>query len=190
MKMKYITEPLERFTVKRKSPDSNYTLTDYVCPFCKEQVSKRNFEQHVFSQHGRRSDECFAMLFGVPFPARCACGKELHYSSARKGFPTTCGDCATGSTAQAKYQSAGDAHKAVEQLAQMLANAKAEEIRLKKEEELSRVPLEQLGFPSSRYNPFMRRLSMAIRTHAINGEKDALIKLANLIDGKLEAQDA
>lgn len=190
MKIKYVTGALEQYTVKHRSAETNYTTTEYICPLCRVQVAKRSFEQHVFKTHGARADEAFARLFGIQSPARCSCGKDLHYSEAHKGFPTICGTCAAKDTVATTgqlpdYKNADDAHNHVKKLEELLAAAKAEEVRLKKEAELSRIPLDQPPFPSMRYNPFMRRLAMAIRTHAVNGEQQKLFDLANLIDSKI-----
>jgi len=186
MKIQYITEPREQYVTRTKTGAMKYTRTDYTCPLCKVPYSKREFDAHVQQEHGRRYDEAYATLFGLSYPVRCSCGKELHYSHKNRGFPKTCGNCSTGCADVPQYSSAEDAHKHAEQLKQMLANAKAEEIRLKKEAELSRIPLEQLNFPSPKYTPFMRRLSMQIRTCAINGETDKLKDLANFLDKKID----
>lgn len=185
MKITYAIKPLPQYVTSKLVPGMKYRSTSYNCPLCKAVFSKREFETHVFKTHGSRVDEAFSMLYGIPFPARCTCGKELHYSQAKKGFPLTCGNCAMGTTETPTYKSAEDAHSHVEQLQALLANAKAEELRLKKEAELSRIPLEQLSFPSPKYSQFMRRLAMKIRTHAVNSEQDKLKELANFIDSKL-----
>lgn len=185
MKINYVTTPLPQYVTSTIVPGMKYKRTTYTCPLCKAIYNKRDFEAHVFKTHGSRSDEAFAMLFGLPYPYRCSCGKDLHYSSLNKGFPKTCGNCSMGSADIPKYKSADDAHAHVEQLQAMLANAKAEELRLKKEAELSKVPLDQLNFPSSKYSPFMRRMTMDIRTYAVNGELEKLKELANFIDSKI-----
>lgn len=185
MKIKYITEPLEQYVTRHKSAETNYTTTEIHCPLCRTVVSKRGFEDHVFGVHGTRADEAFARLFGLPFPVRCTCGKELHYDRAHKGFPTSCGTCATGCTSQLSYESADDAHKHIEQLEQMLADARAEEKRLKKEAELSRIPLKDLPFPTKKDPRFLKRISMDIRVAAVNGDKQQLLDLAGIIDSLL-----
>ena len=186
MKIEYVTKPLPQYVTTTIAPGMKNHRTTYTCPLCKIPYSKREFESHVFKTHGSRIDEAFAMLYGIPFPTRCTCGKELHYSQAKRGFPKTCGNCTMGSTEAPKYKNADDAHAHVEQLQAMLANARAEELRLKKEAELSKIPLEQLNFPSSKYNPFMKRLTMKIRTYAVNGETDKLKELANFIDSRIK----
>jgi len=166
------------------APGMKNRRTTYTCPLCKHTCSKREFESHVLTTHSCRIDEAFAMLFGISFPNRCTCGKELHYSQAKHGFPKTCGNCSLDANVP-QYKNAEDAHKHVEQLAAMLATARSEEQRLKKEAELLRIPIEQLSFPSSRYNPFLRRLTMNIRTYAVNHDMDKLKELANYIDSKI-----
>jgi hypothetical protein len=185
MKVTYFTKPLPQYISTSLVPGMKNHRTTYTCPLCRGTFSKREFEGHVFKTHGSRIDEAFAMLYGIPFPCRCTCGKELHYSQAKRGFPKTCGNCSMGSVDTPQYKSADDAHAHVEQLQAMLANAKAEEVRLKKEAELSRVPIEQLGFPSSKYNPFLRRLTMKIRACVCNHELDKLKELANFIDSRI-----
>ena len=186
MKIDYITKPLPQYVTSTVAPGMKNHRTTYTCPLCKVSYSKREFESHVFTTHGTRSGEAFAMLYGVPYPSRCTCGKELYYSTAKKGFPKTCGNCSMGSTEPPKYKSADDARKHVEQLQALLAAAKAEETRLKKEAELSRIPLKDLPFPSMKYVSFLKRLTMDIRTYAVNGELDKLKELANFIDSKIE----
>ena len=183
--IRYKTTPLPQFVVELKSPGKNYTNTDYVCPLCKTQVRKRYFGEHVDKVHALRKDECFAKLFGLQVPVRCSCGKELHYSEAQKGFPTSCGKCSENDVAERTYKNADDAHSHVEALKELLAKAQAEEIRLKKEAEFDKVPIEELPFPSIKYSQFMRKLSRLIRIHAANGEKDRLFELSNLIDKKI-----
>lgn len=184
--IKYINKPVDRYMTRIKSPNAIYTSTNYECPLCKGTFSKRNFDDHVFKTHGNRADECFAMLFGLPYPVRCSCGKELHYSRTKKGYPDRCGSCATGTFSKLEYKNAEDAHKHVEQLKQMLADAQNEEKRLKKEAQLSSVPINELPFPTRKDSRFLKRVSMSIRIHAVNGEKDKLIEIANIIDKMLE----
>jgi len=74
----------------------------------------------------------------------------------------------------------------VEQLKQLLANAEAEEKRLKREAEMEKIPLEELPFPSAKYVTLMRRLSKAIRINAVNGDQEKLLELANFLDKKLK----
>jgi hypothetical protein len=186
MQLKYITEPKEQYLSHQKTEGMKYTRTTIHCPLCKGPFPKRQFEDHVYQYHGSKVDECFAMLFGLPFPYRCSCGKDLHYSRIYKGFPTTCGNCATGTLSRAEYKSPEDAHAHKEQLKELLAFAEAEEKRLKKEAELSRIPLEQLPFPSRKDPRFLQRLSQKIRLHAVNCEKEELFAIANLIDKMLK----
>lgn len=186
MKIQYVTEPRDQYVTRVKTGTMKYARTDYTCPLCNVSYSRREFDSHVSGKHGKRYDEAYAMLFGLPYPVRCTCGKELHYSALNKGFPKTCGNCSTGCVSVPKYSSAEDAHKHAEQLRQMLANAKAEELRLKKEAELSRLPLKDLPFPSRKYVTFLKRLAMDIRCYTVNGETDKLKDLANFITGKID----
>ena len=186
MKVKYVNTPLPQYVVKYKSPKvKNYTLTDYVCPLCKAQTRNRFFSEHVDKGHAQRKDELYAKLFGLSYPVRCKCGKELHYSDANKGFPVKCGKCNDTDAMNVEYKNADDAHNHVEWLKEQLAVAQAEEIRLKKEAELEKIPIEQLPFPSIKYSKFMQRLSRLIRQYGINGEKERLIDIANMIDKKI-----
>ena len=182
MKITYVTEPKEQYVTRQKTGDMKYARTTIHCPLCRQPYPKRVFEDHVFHDHGARADECFAMLYGLPFPARCSCGKELHYSRTAKGFPTTCASCTTGAVSKANYASADDAHRYIEQLQALIAEARSEEKRLKREAELSRIPIEQLPFPSRKDPRFLLRLSQRIRTAAAECDKETLFGLANLID--------
>ena len=184
--LKYITTPKEQYVTHQKTEGMKYSRTTIHCPLCRTPFPKRVFEDHVYQKHPLRADECFAMLFGLPHPYRCTCGKDLHYSRTFKGFPVSCGNCATGTLSKAEYTSADDAHAHAEQLRQLMLQAQAEEKRLKKEAELSRIPIEQLPFPSRKDPRFLQRLSQKIRLHAVNCDKDQLIALANLIDGMLK----
>ena len=168
MQIQYITEPREQYVTRVKTGTMKYVRTDYTCPLCNVPYSKRDFDAHVRATHGKRYDEAYAMLLGLAYPVRC-----------------TCGNCSTGCNETVQYSSAEDAHKHAEQLRQMLANAKAEELRLKKEAELSRIPLKDLPFPSRKYVTFLKRLAMDIRCYAVNGETDKLKELANFIDNKV-----
>lgn len=182
MKLKYITEPLEKFVTRRKNAETNYTITTIHCPLCNEPNSKREFEDHVFTRHSQRVDECFAKLFGLPWPARCACGHELKYSRKHKGFPKTCGACQTGTQTTLEFTSSVEAEKHIEQLKALLDKAKEEKKRLETEEKLTRIPLEQLPFPTRKNPSFLTRLAMAIRVNVVNGETDKLKEIANVID--------
>lgn len=163
MKLNYITTPAEQWINVIKTPSMKKAKTEYECPLCHLPFPKRGFENHVYENHKNRVDEAFALLYGLPYPARCSCGKELHYSPSHKGFQKTCGQCNSGLVEEVKYKSSDDAHKHVEQLEQMLAQAKFEENKLKKEEELQKIPLEKLLFPSQKYKSFIKRLSNMIR---------------------------
>lgn len=185
MKCNYITEPKAEFVTRTKTADMVYARTTYTCPLCKQSISNRQFDEHVDTVHATRRDEVYARLFGVEYPARCTCGKELHYSPANKGFPKTCGTCNMGTVSKVTYKNADDAHKHIEQLKAMLANAMEEEKRLKEEAELSRIPLADLPLPTGKDVRFLKRLSFAIRVHTVNCEKDKLLELANVIDSKL-----
>lgn len=188
MQLKYITEPKEQYVTRSKAPGMKYTRTTIHCPLCKGAFSKREFEDHVYRVHGPRADEAFAMLFGLPWPAKCSCGRALKYSRAHKGFPVMCGNCTTGQvTGETTYSSQAEAEKDVAQLQALLARAKAESKRLAREAELEKVPLAELPFPSRKDPRLLQRISKLMRTFAINGEKDELIKLANFIDGRLKA---
>ena len=186
MKVKYITEPKEQYITRTKTKDMIYARTTIHCPLCKAPIPSRQFEKHVRTEHTLRADECFAMLYGLPWPYRCGCGKELCYSSAHKGFPKSCGTCNMGTTSKLNYKNAEEAHKHVEQLEAMLAEAKSEEKRLSKEAELSRVPLAELPFPTKKDFRFLKRLSMGIRVNAVNCDKEKLFELANVIDNMIK----
>ena len=185
IKLNYKTVPLDQFVSHTKAAGMKYTLTNYTCPLCRGLIKKRDFEKHVYQEHAQRADECFAKLFGVPWPARCTCGRELHYSQTYKGFPTTCGNCAAGNITNAEYHSPDEANKAAAQLKAMFLHAQSEAKRLAKEAELERIPLNELPFPTRKDPRFIQRISKEIRVHAINGEKEKLIQLANFIDAQL-----
>ena len=187
MNIQYITEPLEQYVTRTKTNDMVYARTTIQCPSCRQTFSKREYEDHVMKVHGANVDKVFAALFGLQFPVRCTCGKELHYIPSKKGFAKVCGSCTTSSSSSTVYKNKEDAHKSVEQLKALLAHAQAEEKRLAQEEELSRVPLNELPFPTRKDPRVLRRISMDIRTYAINGEKEKLIELANFIDNNLVA---
>lgn len=184
-KINYITTPIDKYVSRQKTGDMKYARTIITCPLCQIPHSKREFEEHVYKVHGPRADEAFAKLFGAPWPARCTCGKELHYSQANKGFPRTCGNCATGNVTGIEYHTSAEANLHVNQLKAMLAQAQEEAKRLAKEEELDKVPLNELPFPTRKDPRFIQRISKMMRNFAINGEKDELIKLANFIDGTI-----
>ena len=74
----------------------------------------------------------------------------------------------------------------MEQLEAMLAEAKAEEKRLAKEAELSRIPLDKLPFPTKKNYLFLKRLAMGIRMNAVNCDKEKLFEMANVIDNMLK----
>lgn len=187
MKINYLTTMQDQFVTRTKSGDMKYTHTDVTCPLCRNIFSIRSFEGHVYEKHPQRVDECFAKLYGAPWPARCSCGKELHYSPSRKGFPTQCGSCVTGTVGGGvKYKNAAEAEQHVAQLTAYLEQAKAEAKRLAKEAELSRTPLNELPFPTRKDPRLLKRIANDMRTYAINGDKDNLIQLANFIDGQLE----
>lgn len=182
MQIKYIDTPKEQFVTRMKTGEMKYTRTTIHCPLCTSPFAKREFEDHVYKMHGTRADECFARLYGLPYPTRCAsCGNPIHYVR-HKGFPLTCANCTTGTVTGVEYKNADDAHKHVEQLTALLAQARSEEKRLAKEAELDRVPIEQLPFPSRKDPRFLQRVSKMMRTFFINGEKERGIELANLID--------
>jgi len=186
MKLNIKTEPLPQYVTHVKTAGMKYTRTNYQCPLCQIPFSKREFEDHVYKVHSTRADECFAKLFGVPWPARCTCGRELHYSTSHKGFQTTCGNCTAGTiTGVAEYKNADEAKKAEAQLKAMLLHAQAEAKRLAKEAELDRIPLNELPFPSRKDPRMLRRIAKELRVYAINGEKDKLIQLANFLDSQL-----
>ena len=186
MKLNIKTEPLPQYVTHVKTAGMKYTRTNYQCPLCQVPFSKREFEDHVYKVHATRADECFAKLFGVPWPARCTCGRELHYSTTHKGFQTTCGNCTAGTiTGVAEYKNADEAKKAEAQLKAMLLHAQAEAKRLAKEAELDRIPLNELPFPSRKDPRMLRRIAKELRVYTINGEKDKLIQLANFLDSQL-----
>lgn len=184
MKIDYIKKPVERYVTVVKTPNMERSRTTYECPLCHACVKKRSFDDHAYQVHKGRADEAFALLYGVPLPAKCTCGRDLHYSREHRGFPTTCGMCTTDQQT-IDYKSSQDAHNHIEKLEQMLRDARERERSLKIEEKLSNTPLDQLPFPSVRYTAFMKRLSMEIRVAAANGDKDKLFELANFIKSRL-----
>lgn len=189
MKINYITEPKEQYVTRQKAEGMKYTRTTIHCPLCKGPFSKREFESHVYLKHAFRVDECFAMLYGISTPARCSCGRDLHYSRTYHGFPKSCGQCETGLVAgHVEYKNVDEANKHVAQLEAMLAEARSSAKRMEKEAELEKIPLEQLPFPSRKDTRLLRRVSKLIRIHAVNGEKEELFKLANFLD-KLVAEN-
>ncbi len=186
MKIKYLTTPLPQYVTRNKTDGMVYARTNITCPLCKCAVPSRKFEEHVSTSHALRADECYAMLYGAKWPARCTCGKDLHYSPKHKGFPTSCGVCDMGLTNEVHYKNADDAHKHAEQLRAQLANAIAEEKRLAQEAELSRIPLDKLPFPTKKDFRFLKRLSISLRTYTAGLEKDKLFGLADVIDNMLK----
>lgn len=189
-KINYITTPLEKFVTKQKGEGQKNFRTSIHCPLCLAPFSKREFEDHVYTKHVTRVDECMAKLFGVPFPARCECGRDLHYSRTFHGFPKSCGQCETGCVnGQTEYKNADDAAKHVAQLEAYLAHAKAEQKRLAKEAEFDRIPTAELPFPTRKDPRLLRRISKLMRTFAVNGDKEEMLKLANFID-KMVAEHA
>lgn len=185
---KFIDKPLDQYVMVYKDSTMTNARTTYQCPLCKLPFSKREFENHVYKVHSARAEEAFAMLYGLSYPVRCTCGKELRYSSTHKGFPRTCGSCQTGTSEVVQYQNADEAHKHIEQLQAMLENAKVEEKRLKAEAELSRKTVKDFPFPSYKYNNFMKKLSMEIRINAVQMDKAKLLELANWIDSSVKEQ--
>lgn len=188
MRVTYITKALDKWTTVIKTPQMKKARTEYECPLCHGTVKKRDFEEHAFKEHKSRSEEALSLLYGLPYPYRCSCGKDLHYSSLHKGFPTCCGNCSTGTVTEVDYKNSKEARTHIEQLEQLLKIARDKETQLKKEEELSKIPLDKLLFPSIKYKYFMKRLSSQIRVSVINGEKDKLIEIANLIDNKFKEE--
>lgn len=186
MKITYITTPKQQYVTRNKPQGMKYTRTIITCPLCQQPFAKRDFEEHAYKFHGTRADECFAKLFGVPWPAKCTCGKDLRYSQANKGFPMSCGNCAMGTVTGVEYHSVDEAKQNVEKLKAALAFAQDEARRLAREDELNRTPIDQLPFPSRKDPRLLKKISMSMRTFAINGEKDNLIKLANFIDALLK----
>lgn len=186
MQIKYLTTPQPQYVTRNKTAGMVYARTNITCPLCKELMSNRKFDEHVNTRHGVRKDECYAMLYGAPWPARCTCGKDLHYSSIHKGFPTSCGICEMGVSNKISYKNAEDAHKHALQLKAQWDYALAEEKRLVKEAELSRIPLDKLPFPTKKDFRFLKRLSISIRTYTVGCEKDKLFELANVIDNMLK----
>ena len=186
MQLKYIDTPKEQFVTRQKTEGMKYTRTTIHCPLCTGPFPKREFEAHVYKQHAQRADECFARLYGLPVPTRCAgCGNPLHYVRG-KGFPTTCAKCTTGTVTGVEYKNAEDAEKHVAQLTALLADAKAQAKKLAREAELERVPIQDLPFPSRKDPRLLQRISKMMRTFAINGEKERMIELANFLDRKIE----
>ena len=191
MQLTYITKPKENFLTRTKSDGMKYTRTSVQCPLCFGAHDKRKFEAHVFDTHGARVDECFAKLFGLSYPVRCNCGKELHYSRAKKGFPTSCGNCVTRPSNGTEYRSADEAKRAATTFKAQLAFAQAEAKRLAKaaklDAELSRIPMANLPFPSRKDPRLLIKISKELRTHAVNGDQQKLIALANFIDEKISS---
>lgn len=190
MNLNYITEPLAQYVTRTKGEGMKHTRTSYHCPLCRAVIPKRNFEDHVLTEHAVRAQECFAMLYGVPWPAKCkVCNRDLHYSPAHKGFQRVCGTCIMGSNSAAtstEYKNADDARQHIAKLEALLANAKEEAKRLDREAELDRIPLKELPFPSRKDPRFLMRVSKLMRMYAINSEKERLVDLANTIDAKLK----
>ena len=185
MKLNYITKPRDQYVTHLKTESMKRTRTLYQCPLCQCNIPKRSFEDHVYTKHKLRADEAFAMFYGVKWPAKCSCGRDLHYNRTHRGFQVSCGYCTQPDNNTTTYKSANDAHSHVEQLEQMLLAAKEQEKKLRQEEKLETVPLEELPFPSVKYKTFMARLAMARRVNAVNGDKDKLFGLANFIQSRL-----
>jgi hypothetical protein len=188
VKLNYITEPLEQYVTRTKGEGMKHARTSYHCPLCRAVIPKRTFEEHVLTEHAMRAQECFAMFYGVQWPAKCkCCNRELHYSPAHKGFQRVCGNCMMGNaTGSTEYKNADDARNHIAELEAMLANAKEEAKRLEREAELDRIPLKELPFPSKKDPRLLMRVSKVMRVYAVNGEKDKLIELANLLDSKIK----
>lgn len=188
MKLNYITEPLDQYVTRHKGEGMKHARTTYHCPLCKGPIPKRSFEEHVLTEHAVRAQECFAMFYGVPWPAKCnGCGRDLHYSPSHKGFQRICSNCAMGEvTGSTEYKSPDDARQHIAKLEAILAHAREEAKRLDREAELDRIPLKELPFPSKKDPRFMMRISKLIRCFTVGGEKDKLIDLANTIDAKLK----
>ena len=70
----------------------------------------------------------------------------------------------------------------------LYVEAKEKARLLKKEEELDKIPLDQLPFPSGKYAKYMRRLSKLIRCYTTNSERDRVYEILNAIDKKLDEQ--
>ena len=184
MKITYNTQPLPQYVHIIKAPGMLRARTEYNCPLCNSIIPKRDFDEHVYKSHANRVDECFARLLGLQYPVKCSgCNKELHYNSTYHGFPKTCSNCISkDSNGSTEYKNSQEAHEHVKKLEQQLAEACLKEKEMKEEEETLKKPLTEFPFPSMRYNSFMRRLSLELRTHAINFDKDRLLEICNLID--------
>ena len=188
MTIKFIDTPKDQYVTRLKAEGMKNTRTTIHCPLCNAPFPKRNFEDHVYKEHGARADECFARLYGLPTPTRCSgCGNPLHYVR-HKGFPVTCAKCTTGTVTGVEYKNADEANAHIAQLAALLANARAQAKKLAKEAELDKVPIQELPFPSRKDPRLLQRISKMMRTFAINGEKERLIELANFIDKKISEQ--
>ena len=178
--MKRNNTPLDKYVTTVKPEGAKHARTLYTCPICNAPIKKRDFNGHVRKEHPLRYDATYALLFGLDYPVRCGCGKEIHYSHALHAFSDTCGAC--GSATEKRYRTAQEAHKHVEQLKALLAKAKDEESRLEKESELLRIPLGDLPFPTRKDSRFLKRIAIDIRTHAAGCDKAKLFELANTID--------
>lgn len=178
--MKHSNTPLDKYVTTIKPEGAKHARTMYTCPICNLTVKKRDFNDHVRREHPLRYSAAYALLFGLDYPVRCECGKEINYSHALHAFPDACGAC--GPTTAKRYRTAQEAHKHVEQLKALLAKAKEEESRLEKESELLRIPLGDLPFPTRKDSRFLKRVAIDIRTHAAGLDKAKLFELANVID--------
>ncbi len=179
--MKFINTPKDQYITRIKSEGMTYSRTSIHCPLCRSIFPKRSFEDHVYQEHSARADECFAMLFGIPFPTRCSCGHDIHYVRG-KGFPVQCPNCATGTFSTPEYKDVNDANLHIHQLEEMLANAKNEAKRLKKQAEVDKIPLDKLPFPSRKNPIFLMKLSKLMRVAAVNGDQKQIFDLANIVD--------
>lgn len=186
MRIEYKTTPMPQYINHIKTVNMKRARTEYICPSCGVHVRKRDFEKHVVDTHKNKADEVFAKFYGLQFPVKCSCGRELHYSPSNRGFPTSCGLCVENDVKGiSDFRNSSEATSAIEKMEKDLAEAKRRKKELEQEEALEKLPLDQLPFPSAKYKTFMKRLALTIRVKTLNGEKDKLMELATFIENKL-----
>ena len=190
IKLNYFTKPVDAYVTVIKTENMLRAKTEIQCPLCQISYPKRDFEEHVYTKHSTRADEAFARLYGAK--EKCVCGKDLHYNKSLRAFPKRCGLCASQEIpsmqedGRVEYKNSDDAKQDIEALKARLAHAQAEEKRLKEEEELSKIPLEKLPFPSRKYNMFMRKLSQTIRISMLESDRGKVLEILNFLDSKLK----
>lgn len=175
------TDILPQYLTKQKAEGAQKAMNLIHCPSCRQPFYARAFEQHVYTTHGANADKVFAMLYGLEYPVKCSCGRELRYSETHKGFPVKCGHC-TGAKGDTQYATAEDALKEAQELEERAAAAREAAKQIAAARDLSNLPLQQMPFPTKKDPRLLRRISMDMRTYAVNGDKDRLIDLANYVD--------